>query len=96
MNDTVNKLTSFVQDEPDRYQNIFGKFHAHLTFNICADQLEACSHFCQQHRVKLTIIELENSHDRSQRDVMTTSHFRDENPGAVFRITRELTKLATS
>lgn len=81
-------------DQPD-YRKLVGKFHAHLTFNLRDDQIELCREWCREHKVKLTIVDLANSAGISQTDVMLTVHFRDNDMGAVQRMTERLLELAS-
>ncbi|MEZ6090146.1 MAG: hypothetical protein R3C05_19390 [Pirellulaceae bacterium] len=67
-----------------------GKFHAHLTLEVASDRLDQCQAFCTERRIKLTIVDLENTSGRSQTDVMLTVHFRDPQSLAVGRITQRL------
>jgi len=60
-----------------------GRFHAHLT--VSGDNLNALAQVCAHLRIKRTIIDLSRD-QRSQRDVMTTAYFADDQPGAVSRI----------
>ena len=75
-------------------EGLRGKFHAHLTLCIKESGLKSCGEFCRTQRVKLTVIDLESSSGQTQTDVMTTSHYRDEEAGAVARILRQLSELA--
>ena len=91
---TIEKLTRFIGQDDPTCQKIVGKFHAHLTLNVSVDQLDLCRDFCRDQKVKLTIIDLENATGQQQTDVMTTSHYKDTQPGAVRRITDHLLNLA--
>ena len=73
---------------------IGGIFHAHLTVTVDAEQLPALRELCRRQGVKLTIVDLENE-TRQQRDVMTTSYYRETAPGSVGRIIEQLGALAT-
>ncbi len=74
-------------------ENIGGIFHAHLTVTAASDQLPALGDFCRGQRAKLTIVDLEKD-TRQQRDVMTTSYYRESSPGSLGRIISKLTDLA--
>jgi len=94
---TVDLLNAYLRGgESDAEKALVGKFHAHLTLALTGQQATACEEFCRQHRVKLTIVDLENLAGQKQTDVMTTSHFRERTPGATTRITGQLIKLAES
>ncbi len=75
-------------------ENIGGIFHAHLTVTAASDQLPALGDLCRRQGVKLTIVDLERD-TRQQRDVMTTSYYRESSPGSLTRIIGRLTDLAT-
>lgn len=75
-------------------EGLRGKFHAHLSLCTKESGLKSCEEFCRAQRVKLTVIDLESSSGHTQTDVMTTSHYRDEEAGAVPRILRQLSMLA--
>ncbi len=75
-------------------ESIGGIFHAHLTVTADADQLVALGDLCRGQRAKLTIVDLEKD-TRQQRDVMTTSYYRESSPGSLRRIISKLTDLAS-
>ena len=60
-----------------------GHFHCHIT--VLEDDLEKAKHL----RWKPTVIDLSHN-ERTQQDIMLTKHFRDDEPGAVRRITDEV------
>ncbi len=74
-------------------ENIDGIFHAHLTVTAAFDQLPALRDLCRGQGVKLTIVDLEKE-SRQQRDVMTTSYYRESSPGSLRRIVGQLIDLA--
>ena len=73
--------------------SIGGIFHAHLTVVSAPEQLPALEELCRKQGVKLTVVDLEKE-SRQQRDVMTTSYYRETAPGSLARIIAELSKLA--
>ena len=88
--DTCTALRSLRESFP----NLVGRFHAHLTVRVDPENIEGLRAVCQDRRVKLTIIDLENTEGRQQTDVMTTSYFLDKSHAAVTRIVDHLIELA--
>ena len=76
------------------YQGVCGKFHSHITVEINEQaQLEQLKAWCRERKIKLTVIDLERQ-ERTQRDVMTTQHYRIEEPDAVAQIVDKLKALS--
>ena len=72
------------------FPNSAEKFHAHLTVEISGDRVDDLKDLCKREKIKLTIVDLENTSGQSQTDVMTTSYYRDNADGAVARIAKQL------
>lgn len=76
------------------YQGLCGKFHSHITVELGEQaSLEALKGWCRERKIKLTVIDLERQ-QRTQRDVMTTQHYRIEEDDAVAQIIDELILLS--
>lgn len=76
------------------YQGVCGKFHSHVTVEVSEQaQIEQLKGWCRERKIKLTVIDLERQ-ERTQRDVMTTQHYRIEEPDAVAQIVDKLKALS--
>ena len=92
--DTLEKLERPAEVAPmSDASDIEGIFHAHLTVEVSPDGLDGLKDLCRRQGVKLTVVDLEKG-SRRQRDVMTTSYYREVGRGAVARIVRKLHGLA--
>lgn len=90
---TNQSLAQLLKYQPLHQQKLSGKFHAHLSVATEDVDLTLLMNFCQQRRVKLTVIDLENYCGRTQSDVMTTSHYSISESDAVEQITQHLLSL---